>query len=153
MMNVRILHRTIKKVGEDIEKFSFNTSVSEFMICVNGLTELKCHKVEILSDLVITLAPFAPHIAEELWHVLGNESSIINASFPRFDEKYLVEDEFEYPVSFNGKTRFKIKLPLEMQESEIRNLVISHEMSQKWLEDREVRKIIIVPGKIINIVV
>ncbi|HYW97216.1 MAG TPA: class I tRNA ligase family protein, partial [Bacteroidales bacterium] len=149
----KILHRTIKKVGEDIERFSFNTSVAEFMICVNGLTDLKCHKREVLEKLVITLAPFAPHIAEELWQALGNGTSVVDASFPRFDEKYLVENDYEYPVSFNGKMRFKLKLPLDMPHDEIKKRVVSHDTAQKWLEGKEPRKIIIVPGKIINVVV
>ncbi len=150
---LRILHRTIRKVGEDIARFSFNTSVSEFMICVNGLTELDCHKREILGSLVVILSPFAPHIAEELWHALGYESSVVDATFPPFDEKYLVVDAFEYPVSFNGKMRFKIMLPLDMPGKEIEKQVVSHEVAQKWLEGKEPRKIIIVPGKIINIVI
>ncbi len=150
---LKILHRTIKKVGEDIARFSFNTSVSEFMICVNGLTDLNCHKREILQDLLITLSPFAPHIAEELWHKMGNEGSIVNASFPPFDERYLVEDEYEYPVSINGKMRFKMKFPLDMPHGEIKKQVVAHDIAQKWVEGKEIRKIIIVPGKIINIVV
>ncbi len=150
---LRILHRTIKKVSEDIEKFSFNTSVSEFMICVNGLTDLNCHKKAVLQDLVIVLAPFAPHITEELWHAMGNDGSVVNAAFPQYDEKYLIENDYEYPVSFNGKMRFKIRLPLDMPLKEIERQVVSHDIGQKWLEGKEPRKIIIVPGKIINVVV
>ncbi len=150
---LRILHRTIKKVSEDIEKFSFNTSVSEFMICVNGLTDLNCHKKAVLQNLVIVLAPFAPHITEELWHAMGNEGSVVNAAFPQYDEKYLIENDYEYPVSFNGKMRFKIRLPLDMPLKEIERKVVSHDIGQKWLEGKEPRKIIIVPGKIINVVI
>ncbi len=150
---LRILHRTIRKVGEDIERFSFNTSVSEFMICVNGLTDLNCHKKVILEKLVVVLSPFAPHIAEELWHALGNAESVVDASFPPFDEKFLIENEYEYPVSFNGKMRFRITFPLDMPRTEIEKQVISHDIAKKWLEGKEPRKIIIIPGKIINVVV
>jgi leucyl-tRNA synthetase len=150
---LKILHKTIKKVSDDIEKFSFNTSVSEFMICVNGLMELKCNKNSILSELVILLSPFAPHIAEELWRKMGNESSIVDAAWPEFKEEYLVENEFEYPVSFNGKMRFKLNLPVEMGKDEAIKRVLDHEIAQKWLEGKAPRKIIFVPKKIINVVI
>lgn len=149
----KILHKTIRKIGDDIENFSFNTSVSAFMICVNELGELKCNKRKILSDLVVILAPFAPHIAEELWEKLGNTSSITYADFPKYDNKYLVENSFEYPVSFNGKMRFKIELPLNIPNSEIEKAVLANENSEKFIEGKPIKKIIIVPGKIINIVV
>jgi leucyl-tRNA synthetase len=150
---LKTLHKTIKKVSDDIEKFSFNTSVSEFMICVNGLSELKCHKRSILSELVVLSSPFAPHIAEELWQKMGNKSSIVTAVWPEFKEEYLVENEFEYPVSFNGKMRFKLNLPIDMVQEEAVKRVLDHEVAQKWLEGKAPRKIIFVPKKIINVVI
>jgi leucyl-tRNA synthetase len=149
----KVLHKTLKKLHDDIERFSFNTSVSAFMICVNELTDLKCKKREILTDLTLALAPFAPHIAEELWSLLGNSTSITGASFPQVNEEYLVENSFEYPVSFNGKLRFKIELPLDMDKKQIEENVITHESAERWLEGKSPKKVIIVPGKIINIVV
>ncbi len=153
IQELKILHRTIKKVREDIERFSFNTAVSTFMICVNDLAEQKCNKKAILQDLVILISPYAPHLAEELWQILGNKESVFHAVFPRYDEKYLVENTFEYPVSFNGKMRFKIELPLEMPVSEIENAVLSAKESEKWLENKTPRKIIVVQGRIINVVI
>ena len=150
---LKILHRTLKKISSDIEKFSFNTSVSEFMICLNSLNDLKCNKRDILEPLVILLAPFAPHISEEIWQNLGHETSIFDACLPASDESYLVENEFEYPVSINGKMRFKILLPLDMDEKEIKKLVQDHEITKKWLEGKEPIKIIVVNAKIINLVV
>jgi len=150
---LKILHKTIKKVSEDIEKFSFNTAVSEFMICVNGLGDLKCNKKQILSELVIILSPFAPHISEEIWQKLGNETSVVDAPWPEFKEKYMVEDEHEYPVSFNGKMRFKLKLPIDISREEAEKQVLEHEIAQKWLEGKSPKKIIFVPKKIINVVV
>lgn len=149
----KIIHKTIKKIKEDIENFSFNTSVSAFMICVNELTELKCYKKNILSDLILILAPFAPHIAEELWLVLGNNTSVTLGSFPKVEEKYLVENSFEYPISFNGKLRFKLEIPLGIKNDEIEKIVLSNENTPKYLEGKTPKKIIIVPGKIVNIVV
>ena len=149
----KVLHKTLKKLHDDIERFSFNTSVSAFMICVNELTDLKCNKREILTDLTLALAPFAPHIAEELWSLLGSSTSITGASFPQVNEEYLVENSFEYPVSFNGKLRFKIELPLDMDKKQIEENVITHESAERWLEGKSPKKVIIVPGKIINIVV
>lgn len=149
---LKVLHQTIKKVQDDIERFSFNTAVSQFMICVNELTELKCHKKEILNELVVVLAPYAPHIAEELWEVLGNEPGISSAKFPEFNADFIREDSFEYPVSFNGKMRFKLELPKDMPQQEIEKQVLVDERSKKWIEGKQVRKIIVVPNKIINIV-
>ncbi|HYW95384.1 MAG TPA: leucine--tRNA ligase [Bacteroidales bacterium] len=149
----KVLHKTIKKLHDDIERFSFNTSVSAFMICVNELTDLKCNKREILTDLTLSLAPFAPHIAEELWSMLGNSISVTGASFPEAKEEYLVENSFEYPVSFNGKLRFKMKLPLDMDKKQVEEQVLAHESAERWLEGKTPKKIIVVPGKIINIVV
>ncbi len=146
------LHKTIKKVTEDIENFSFNTSVSQFMICVNELQQLKCNHRAILEPLAILVSPYAPHIAEELWSVLGHEGSISRVAFPKFEEKYLVESEKEYPVSFNGKMRFTIKLPLDLTAAQIEEIVMADERTQAQLQGRTPNKVIIVPGKIINLV-
>ncbi len=150
--NLKTLHKTIKKVVEDIDNFSFNTSVSTFMICVNELTAQKCTSRSILEPLAIIISPYAPHIAEELWHQLGHAESIAYAPFPEFEEKYLVESSKEYPVSFNGKVRFKMELPLDMSKEDIEKAVMSHEKTQAQLQGRTPKKVIIVPGKIINIV-
>jgi leucyl-tRNA synthetase len=150
---LKVLHRTIKKISSDIEKFSFNTSVSEFMICLNSLNDLKCSKRALLEPLVILLAPFAPHISEELWHILGHKTSIFDSALPIANDAYLVENEFEYPVSINGKMRLKITLPLDMTNPEIEKLVLAHVTTIKWLEGKPHKKIIIVKGKIINLVV
>ncbi|MFY7743336.1 MAG: leucine--tRNA ligase [Flavobacterium sp.] len=146
------LHKTIKKVTEDIENFSFNTSVSQFMICVNELAQLKCNHRKILEPLAILVSPYAPHIAEELWSQLGYEGSISTVAFPIFEEKYLVESEKEYPVSFNGKMRFTIKLPLDLTAAQIEEIVMADERTQAQLQGRTPNKVIIVPGKIINLV-
>jgi leucyl-tRNA synthetase len=146
------LHKTIKKVTEDIENFSFNTSVSQFMICVNELQQLKCNHRAILEPLAILVSPYAPHIAEELWSALGHEGSISTVAFPKFEEKYLVESEKEYPVSFNGKMRFTIKLPLDLTAAQIEEIVMADERTQAQLQGRTPNKVIIVPGKIINLV-
>lgn len=150
---LKILHRTIKKIARDIEQFSFNTSVSEFMICLNGLSELKCNKREVLEKLVLLLSPFAPHISEELWQNLGHAGSIFDARMPEHDEKFLVETEFEYPVSVNGKMRFKLLLPLDLPSGEAEKRVLEHPVAVKWLEGKVPRKVIVVKGKIVNIVV
>jgi len=150
---LRVLHKTIKKIQEDIERLSFNTAVSSFMICVNELTDLKCNKRGILSDLVVLIAPYAPHIAEELWSLLGHNFSVSIAVFPEFNPEYLVENTFEYPVSFNGKTRFKMELPLNLTVPEIEKAALEAKESEKWLLGKPPRKVIIVPGKIINIVI
>ncbi|MBI5542225.1 MAG: leucine--tRNA ligase [Bacteroidia bacterium] len=149
---LKALHKLIKKVKEDIEAFSFNTSVSAFMICVNELTELKCNKKEILEPLNIILSPFAPHIAEELWQLMGNNQSILKATYPKFEEYYLVESNKLYPVSFNGKVRYQLELPLNMTKEEIEKAALENEQTKKWLEGKEPKKLIVVPGKIINIV-
>ena len=146
------LHKTIKKVTEDIENFSFNTSVSQFMICVNELAQLKCNHRKILEPLAILVSPYAPHIAEELWSQLGHEGSVSTVDFPIFEEKYLVESEKEYPVSFNGKMRFTIKLPLDLTAAQIEEIVMADERTQAQLQGRTPNKVIIVPGKIINLV-
>lgn len=149
---LKILHKTIKKVGEDIENFSFNTSISAFMICVNELTDLKCNNREVLEPLTVLVSPFAPHICEELWSLLGKETSVCDAVFPVFDSEYLKEDSFEYPVSFNGKTRFKKELPLSFSQQEIEDAVLADESTKKYLDGKQPKKIIVVKGKIINVV-
>jgi leucyl-tRNA synthetase len=150
---LKVLHKTIKKVQSDIESFSFNTAVSAFMICVNELIDLKCNKREILEPLTIILSPFAPHITEELWHALGNTESITKASFPEYDESILVENSFEYPISFNGKTRFKMELPLDADIEQIKESVLANAQTQKFMDGKRPKKVIIVKGKIVNIVV
>ena len=148
----KALHKTIKKVTEDIENFSFNTSVSQFMICVNELATLKCNHRVILEPLAVLISPYAPHIAEELWSQLGHEGSISTVAFPVCEEKYLVESEKEYPVSFNGKMRFTIKLPLDLTVPQIQEIVMADERTIKQLDGRTPNKVIIVPGKVINLV-
>jgi leucyl-tRNA synthetase len=150
---LKTLHKTIKKITEDIERFSFNTSVSNFMICVNELTEMKCNKRAILEPLLVILSPYAPHITEELWANLGHKESIAYAPFPMFDEKHLVEDNFSYPISFNGKMRFNIELPLTLSVAEIEKIVMEAEQTHKFLEGKTPKKVIVVPKKIVNIVV
>ncbi|KAF2341270.1 leucine--tRNA ligase [Flavobacterium tistrianum] len=150
--NLKSLHKTIKKVAEDIENFSFNTSVSQFMICVNELSSQNCHSRAILEPLAILVSPYAPHIAEELWSQLGHTTSISEVAFPAFDAKHLVETNKEYPVSFNGKMRFTIELPLDLTKEQIEEIVMKDERTQKHLDGRTPNKVIIVPGKIINLV-
>jgi leucyl-tRNA synthetase len=149
---LKTLHKTIKKVTDDIENFSFNTSVSNFMICVNELTDLKCNKKAILQDLLVILSPYAPHIAEELWHQLGNKESITKASFPIFNADYLVEDEFSYPISINGKHRTNLTFSMHATAQEIEAAVLADELVQKWLEGKTPKKVIFVKGKIVNLV-
>jgi len=150
--NLKTLHKTIKKVEDDIEHFSFNTSVSTFMICVNELTAQKCTSKSILEPLAILVSPYAPHIAEELWERLGHTESIAEAPFPTFEAKYLVESTKEYPISFNGKMRFKLEFPADMGKEEIEAAVLAHEKTQEQLQGRAPKKVIVVPGKIVNIV-
>lgn len=150
---LKTLHKTIKKIESDIENFSFNTSIPAFMICTNELTGLKCSKRAILEPLVVIIAPFAPHIAEELWHKLGHANSVTTAVFPEWNEKFLVEDSFEYPVSFNGKVRFKLAMSLAADNAEIEAAVKAALETAKYLDGKEIRKMIIVPKKIVNIVV
>jgi leucyl-tRNA synthetase len=150
---LKSLHKTIKKIGDDLERFSFNTGVSNFMICVNELTEQKCNNKAILQELVVLLSPYAPHIAEELWEKLGNESGTISyAAFPKFDESVLVESNFSYPVSFNGKMRFKVELPLALTPKEVEAIVMEKPESQKYLDGKTPKKVIVVPGRIVNVV-
>jgi leucyl-tRNA synthetase len=150
---LKTLHKTIKKTQEDLENYSFNTSVASFMICVNELTALKCNKKAILEPLAILVSPYAPHIAEELWAILGHEDSIIHASFPEFNEAYLVESSHEYPVSINGKMRTKLTLSLSLSKEEIEKAALEDETVQKWIEGKTPKKMIVIPNKIVNIVV
>jgi leucyl-tRNA synthetase len=149
---LKVLHKTLKKIEQDIENFSFNTSVSEFMICTNELNSLKCNKRSILEPLVIALAPFAPHIAEELWEKLGHTETILEASFPQYDEKYLIESSVNYPISINGKVRAQMQFALDMPKEDIEKTVLASEVVQKWSEGKPPKKIIVVPGKIVNVV-
>jgi leucyl-tRNA synthetase len=150
---LKILHKTIKKTQEDLEHHSFNTSVASFMICVNELTALKCNKREILEPLAVIISPYAPHITEELWSMLGHKESIIYAKFPEFKEEFLVENSHEYPVSINGKVRSKLPLALSLNREEVEKAALSDGTVQKWLDGKSPKKVSIVPGKIINIVV
>jgi leucyl-tRNA synthetase len=150
---LKVLHKTIKKISDDIEKFSFNTGVSAFMICVNELTDLKCNKREVLEPLSIIMAPYAPHIAEELWHLLGNSQSVCDAKWPVCKEEYLVESTFTCPVSFNGKTRFTLDIPLNMTREEVEKIVLESEQAAHYLDGKLPKKIIVVPNKIVNVVV
>ena len=150
---LKAVHKLIKKVTFDIEHFSFNTSISAFMICVNELNSLKSTNKEVLSQLLIVLAPFAPHITEELWHEIGNTTSICDAQWPTHNEEYLKEDKVTYAVSFNGKARFNIEVAADTARDEVEKIALAHEGAAKWLEGKTIRKIIVVPGKIVNIVV
>jgi leucyl-tRNA synthetase len=150
---LKILHRTIKKIEEDTEKFSFNTAVSAFMICVNDLADAKCYKKEILEKVLILLVPYAPHIAEELWHQVGNSTTILDAEYPTFDPSLLVESSKEYPVSINGKVRTNISLALSLEQADVEEIILQNETIQKWLEGKSPKKIIYVKNKMINIVV
>jgi leucyl-tRNA synthetase len=150
---LKVLHRTIRKIQDDNERFSFNTGVSSFMIAVNELTELRCHKKIILEKLLVLLHPYAPHISEELWHRLGHESSIIEESFPAFDESYLVESSFNYPVSINGKKRTEINIELNITREELEKIVLENSTVQKWIEGNSFERIIYKPKQMINVVV
>jgi leucyl-tRNA synthetase len=149
---LKILHKTIKKITSDIENFSYNTSVSAFMICVNELFTLKCSKKSILEPLVILLTPFAPHIAEELYHALGSSNTVCDASFPICNEEYLKESEIKYPISFNGKVRFTLELPADMSKEDVEKTAMANDQTLKFLDGKAPKKIIVVPGKIVNIV-
>lgn len=151
--SLKAIHKLIKKVTADIENFSFNTSVSAFMICVNELTQQKCTSRSILEPLLIVLAPFAPHITEQLWHDLGHEASICDAEWPEYDEKYLVENMINYPVQINGKVRFTLSMPATSDVKDVETSALSDESAKKWLDGKEPKKVIVVPGRIINIVV
>ena len=150
---LKTLHKTIKKITDDIERFSFNTGVSTFMICVNELTDLKCNKKAILEPLAVIIAPYAPHIAEELWHLLGHNTTVCDAKWPKFNEEYLIESTFTCPISFNGKMRFTLDIPLNLLQAEVEKIVLANEGTIKFLEGKQPKKIIVVPNKIVNIVV
>ena len=150
---LKVLHRTIQKTQSDIEAYSFNTSVSSFMICVNELAALNCHNRAILQDLVLILSPYAPHITEELWAALGNEpGTLSNAVFPIFNPNYLVEDAFEYPIQINGKVRTTISFAIDRAPNEIEREVLADEVVQKWLEGKSPKKVVVVPKRIVNVV-
>ena len=150
---LKILHRTIKKIEEDTERFSFNTAVSAFMICVNDLADIKCHSTEVLSPLLVLLTPYAPHVAAELWTATGNQESILDASYPVFDAKHVTESSKEYPVSINGKVRTNISIALDTSEEEVTAIVLADTLIQKWMEGKPVKKFIFVKGRMINVVV
>jgi len=150
---LKILHKTIKKIEEDTERFSFNTGVSTFMICVNELTDIKCHKKEVLEQLLILLAPYAPHISEELWNQLGNTGTILDAPFPKWNDKYLKETSKAYPVAINGKTRTELTLALDITQQQVEEIVMKDAIVTKWLEGKQPKKIIYVKNKMINVVV
>jgi leucyl-tRNA synthetase len=150
---MRTLHRTIKRIREDLDRYSFNTCISTFMIAVNELTELKCNKREVLQPLIVLIAPFAPHIADELWEKAGGKPGEVHTSiYPQFNEAFLVESSIDYPVSFNGKMRFKVNLNAQLTPKEVEEHVLNMEETQKLLEGKAPKKVIIVPGKIVNIV-
>src|SRR6266496_4722236 len=150
---LKALHKAIKKIEEDTERFSFNTAVSAFMVCVNELTDLKCNKKEILAPLLIMLAPYAPHICEELWHELGNTTSILNAAFPVYQQKYTIESAKEYPVSINGKLRTTIVIDLSASQEQVEQIVLANEVVKKWVDGKLVKKFIFVKGKMVNVVI
>jgi leucyl-tRNA synthetase len=150
---LKTLHKAIKKIEEDTERFSYNTAVSAFMVCVNELTNAKCHKKEILEPLLILLTPYAPHIAEELYHALGNSSSVLDAAYPKLETKHLIESEKEYPVSINGKMRTTITISLDATQDEVEKIALDNEIVQKWIEGKTPKKIIYVRNKMVNVVV
>ncbi|MDE5723853.1 MAG: leucine--tRNA ligase, partial [Paramuribaculum sp.] len=150
---LKSIHKLIKKVTADIEAFSYNTSIAAFMICVNELTQLKCHNRAVLSQLVVILAPFAPHVSEELWHALGNETTVCDAEWPSYNEDYLREDSVNYAVSFNGKARFNITVPADMKPKDVEAAALGHESAARWIDGKQVVKVIVVPKKIVNVVV
>jgi leucyl-tRNA synthetase len=150
---LKVLHRTIRKIEEDTERFSYNTAVSAFMVCVNELTDLKCHKQEILEPLLILLTPYAPHISEELWHQVGHNTTILDAAFPKFEPGYVKETTKEYPVSINGKMRTQIVLELNATQDEVQQIVLDNPVVQKWMEGKELKKFIFVKGKMVNVVI
>jgi leucyl-tRNA synthetase len=150
---LKVLHKTIKKIEEDTERHSFNTAVSSFMICVNELFDLGCHKKEVLEQVLVLLAPYAPHISEELWALIGNQGLVIDAPFPIFDVQYVTETSKEYPVSINGKVRTNIAIALDATEAQVHEIVLGNELVQKWIEGKSIKKLIFVKGKMINVVI
>jgi leucyl-tRNA synthetase len=149
---LKVLHRTIKKIEDDTERFSFNTAVSAFMIAVNELTDLGCRKKTILEKILVLLTPYAPHIAEDLWHKLGNSGSILDAAYPLFEEKYVTETSKSYPVAINGKTRTEINIALDATQQQVEAIVLADSIVQKWLEGKPPKKIIYVKNRMINVV-
>ncbi len=149
----KTLHKTIKKVTSDIENFSFNTAISAFMICVNELNSAKCNKRAILEPLIVLLAPFAPHVAEELYHILGNDTTVCDAAYPKHDEKYLAENTVKYPISFNGKVRFTLELAADLNPKQVEEIALANEQTAKYLDGKSIKKVIVVPKKIVNIVI
>ncbi len=150
---LKALHKTIKKIDDDTERFSYNTAVSAFMVCINELADLKCHKKEVLEQVLILLAPYAPHIAEELWAAVGNHTSILDATYPVYNANYTTESDKEYPVSINGKMRTTLTFPLDAEQKDIEPILLANDVVQKWLEGKQPKKIIFVKNKMINIVV
>ena len=150
---LKIIHKTIKKTKEDIDRFSFNTPVSNFMICVNELTSLNCNKKEILSLLCIILSPYAPHVTEEMWNKMGNKNSISSAEFPEYKNEYLSENKYKYPISFNGKMKFLLELPKTLSSKDIEKEVLSNLKTLQFLKGKPHKKVIVVPNKIVNIVI
>ena len=150
---LKILHKTIKKVNEDIERFAFNTAVSAFMICTNELMVLKCNKRSVLKELVLLIAPFAPHLAEELWQHLGNNTSITTEPYPFWNEDHIKEETITYPVAINGKVRANIDLPVDINRDDVEKEVLEMEKLKKWIEGKQPKKFIFVEGKMINVVV
>jgi leucyl-tRNA synthetase len=150
---LKVLHKTIKKIEEDTERHSYNTAVSSFMICVNELFDLGCHKKEVLEQVLILLAPYAPHISEELWSLTGHQGLVIDAPFPIFEAQYVTETSKEYPVSINGKVRANISIALDATEAQVQEIVLNNELIQKWIEEKPIKKLIFVKGKMINVVI
>jgi leucyl-tRNA synthetase len=149
---LKVLQKTIKKIDEDTDRFSYNTAVSAFMVGVNELADLKCHSKEVLEQILILLAPYAPHIAEELWTALGNTTSVIDAAFPVFEAKYVTESSKDYPISINGKVRANITIALDADEATVHEIVLTNETVKKWLEGNAPKKIVFVKGRMINVV-
>jgi leucyl-tRNA synthetase len=152
LAELKVLHKTLKKIEQDIESFTFNTSVSELMICVNELTANRTNNRSVLEPLVVALSPFAPHMAEELWEKLGHRETVLDASFPQYREEYLKEDSFEYPISINGKVRAKMEFALDMPKEDIEKVVVASEIVQKWAQGKAPKKVIVVQGRIVNVV-
>ena len=149
---LKALHKLIKKISYDIEHFSFNTSISAFMICANELGTLKCHKKQILESFVVLIAPFAPHMAEELWHQLGHTTTVCDAAWPVYNEEYLKENSVTYAISFNGKARYSLELPADLSRDEVEKAALTNENSAKWLDGKTPKKVIVVPGPMVVIV-
>jgi leucyl-tRNA synthetase len=150
---LKALHKAIKKIEEDTDRFSFNTAVSAFMVCVNELTDLKCSKKEILEPLLIMLAPYSPHICEELWHVLGNTTTVLDATYPVYEQQYTIESTKEYPISINGKLRTTILIDLNASQDEVEQIVLKNDVVKKWVDGKPIKKFIFVKGKMVNVVI